>query len=275
MRPSRTSEAVSWSASPGCEEWAHAVTLHVDGELGEEERGAFEAHLPDCERCRQATGYGLSYREAIKASVPAAPAPANLKARIRLQLDEETTRTVSWLETIRRWWSPVPVAAAGATAIGITAWFWAGTPPDDIASELVRKHVRNLPPEVQTNDPKTVEAFLAQNLDFRAKIPSQRGLPLSLIGARFLNVHDHMAAQVFYSTPQSPGRHVSMIVYDDPSNRAMVPGQVRRIDDRDVMMANKAGYTVAVVRDGEVSYNFVSDNADDMEELVKAVSHQH
>lgn len=275
MRPSRASEAVSWSAAPGCEEWAHAVTLHVDGELGEEERGAFESHLPDCHRCRQATGYGLAYRESLKARVPVAAAPANLRARIRTQLDEESARTGSLLDTIRRWWSPVPVAAAGATAIGITAWFWAGTPTDDIATQLIRSHMRNLPPEVQTNDPQTVENWLAHNLDFRAKVPRLHGVPLSLVGARLSTVRDHMAAQVFYSTPQSPSRHVSMIVYDDPTNRPFMPGQVRRIDDRDVIMANKAGYTVAVVKDGEVSYNIVSDNADDMEELVQAMAHQH
>jgi anti-sigma factor RsiW len=255
----------------GCDEWGHAVTLHVDGELGEVERAAFESHLESCERCREADRFEQSFREALQSKVPVATASANLRARLRLAIDEEAAQSRSALDLIRRLWSPYPLAAAGATALGLTAWIWAGGPTDDIVRELVSRHSREWPLDVTSSDPQTLEDWLSKRVDFHVKVPRPvSGMPLNLQGARLSNMHEHAAVYLVYSTAQSPSRRVSMLVYDDPSNRIPSPGNLKKIDDTDVYMANRAGYNVAMWKKNEVTYSLVSDREDDVENLVRA-----
>jgi hypothetical protein len=166
------------------------------------------------------------------------------------------------------------VAAAGATALGITAWFWMALPSDEVLRDIVTKHSRQLPPELKTNDPRALEAWLADKVDFHVRVPSPKGPPLSLLGARLSNVREHAAAYLFYGSGQNPPHRVSMFVYDDPSTRPAFPGTVRKIDDRDVYVANRAGYNVAVWKQNEVVYSLVSDREDDVVELVHAAGQQ-
>lgn len=261
-------EGVSASAT-GCGEWGHAVTLYIDGELGEADRAAFEAHFESCSGCRHAVHYARAFRSALRGGLT--PTPTHLRSKVRLALAEEAPASRSAVEFLRRLWSPMPVAAAGATALGITAWLWAGPPTDDnILRELVGGHSRHLPLELQSSDPRMVEAWAADKVDFHMTVPRLVGRPLSLMGARLWNVRNRSAVYLVYGTPQSPTHRVTMIVYDDPSGRAPAVGVPKKIDDHDVYVANRAGYNVAVWKKDEVVYSLVSDRADDVPELVHA-----
>src|SRR5215217_7627381 len=60
-------------------EHAHAW---ADGELGDVERSAFEAHLADCVRCRRLAGAEARFIKAIRAGRAIERAPATLRDRV-------------------------------------------------------------------------------------------------------------------------------------------------------------------------------------------------
>jgi len=262
-------------AEPGCAEWSQEITLFVDGELGESERVAVEYHLDSCEKCQAAVAFAQSFRDALQSKMREATptAPAHLRTNLRAALAREAApSSFNPLQQLRRLWSPVPAAAAGATAIGITAWLWFGGSTDDVVKELVARHSRHLPPEIQSSDPRSLEAWLSDKVDFRVRVPQVKGLPLRLVGARLSHVRDHQAVQLLYGTPQSPSHTVTMLVYDDPSGRLWVHGNAETVDDKQVIRANRAGYNVAVWKENEVVYSLVSDAEDDVLEMVHAAN---
>jgi anti-sigma factor RsiW len=261
------SERAAISAA-GCGEWGHAVSLYIDGELGEADRAAFEEHFEGCSTCRGAVQYARAFRTALRTAPT--PTPGHLRAKIRLAVADEAPASRGAIEFLRRLWSPMPVAAAGATALGITAWLWAGPPADDITRELAEGHSRRLPLEMQSSDPRMVEAWANNMVNFHLRVPRLVGHPLSLLGARLWNVRNRSAIYLVYGTPQSPTHRVTMLVYEDPSGKLPAVGVPKKIDDHDVYVANRAGYNVAVWKKDEVVYSLVSDRADDVPELVHA-----
>jgi anti-sigma factor RsiW len=267
----------------GCEEWSQEVTLFVDGELADVDRVAVEGHLATCAVCRSAARFQQAFRAALRTKLHAhiSSTPVDLKSRLEAALDEEPTPAFArppaphfaWGQ-LKKLWSPVPVAAAGATALGITAWLWFGNSKDDVVKDLVARHSRQLPLEIQSSDPRSLEQWLNGKVDFRVRIPQLSGKPLSLVGARLSHVKDRAAVHLLYGTTQSPQHQVSMLVYDDSSNRPVpVAAQVKRVDDHDVYLANSAGYNVAIWKDNEVVYSLVSDTDDDVLDLVRAAAH--
>lgn len=263
---------------PGCGEWVHELTLFVDGELGEAERTEIELHLDECRLCQNSVDYSLAFRSALRQKTRStALTPAPFRERLQLVLAQEAVPSTSSLSSwfgLKKLWSPVPAAAAGATALGITAWLWFGGATDDVVKEIVARHARHLPLEIQSNDPRSLEAWLVDKVDFRVKVPRTtlvNGASFSLMGARLSHVLNHSAVQVLYGTQQSPTRSVSMLVFDDPSIRTPMMGIPHRVGDVDVYEANRAGYNVAVWRNNEIVYSLVSDGEDDMvDALVRA-----
>lgn len=254
----------------GCSDRASDVPLFVDGELADTDRSQMEVHLVRCAKCAAAVSFELAFREKVQRSLGSTVcAPERLESRLRDALRQERLPVARRMAFFRRLWSPMPVAAAGATALGITAWLWVGKPTDDVVREIVARHSRRLPLEIQSSDPQSLEQWLSDKVDFRVKVPRPAG-PYHLLGARLSHVRDHSAVYVLFGTPQSPSRHASLIVYDDPSGRPPMLGEARQIDDQEVYVANSAGYNVAVWRENEVVYSLVSDAEDAVLELVRA-----
>lgn len=274
------SGAAGTSGEPaGCPESAHDVTLYVDGELGEAERSAMEGHLEHCTACRSAVRYEQAFLRAVRekaAPAAAVRAPEKLRARLTLALDAAPPPATPLAQppaaAPRRWMRPMPVAAAGATALGLTAWLFMGHAADDVVHDLVARHARRLPLEFQSSDPKMLESWLSDKIDFRVHVPRIARENLSLLGARLSNVRDHSAVYLLYGNRQSPARRVSMLVYDDPSGNPPSAGIPRKVEDHEVYTANSAGYNVALWKQDEIVYSLVSDGDDDVLELVRATN---
>ncbi len=273
MRTSGSVESAPEGAHPtGCAEWAQEITLFADGELGETERAQVETHLGACPPCRRAASFELALRDTIRRKLRSAATPAALRGRLLSVIAAEPPPPPAGFPSFKRWFTPVPVAAAGATALGITAWLWFGGSNEDVMRDLVARHSRHQPLEIQSSDARSIEAWMADKVDFRVKVPHLAGAPFTLVGARLSNVRDHAAVYMQLGTPQSPPRRISLVVYDDPGSAVPVHGDPKRVDDRDVYVANRAGYNVAVWKQNEVVYSLISDNADDVLELVRAAN---
>ncbi len=269
--PPRTN--LAWEEPSGCPEDGQDVSLYADGELGDAERVAMEAHLVKCPACRQAADYELKLRRTLREKVRQGTpvAPRGLERRLHATL-ERSPGPAPALLSIRRWVRPMPVAAAGATALGLTAFLYFGSPTENIVRDLVVRHTRRLPLEFHSSDPRALQDWLAGKIDFHVHLPPRTGPGLSLLGARLSEVRDHTAVYVVYGNPKHPAERVSMFVYDDPSRRPPAPGIPRRIEDREVYTANAAGYNVAVWRDHEIVYSLVSDGDDNVLDLVREVN---
>lgn len=254
----------------GCDEFEQDIPLFVDGELGETERTRLEDHFGQCETCRGGARFARAFRERLRAADAAlqdGPAPAHLRDRILCSLAEEAGAQRTLLAGLRRLWKPVPVAA-GATAMGLTAWFWLVPPSDDVVREIAARHTRRLPLEIQSDDPRSLEQWLSDKVDFKVRVPRPKG-PLGLVGARLSHVRDHSAVYLLYGNPQE-GRQVALIVYDDPSRTLPRGGTPRWIHDREVYLANARGYNVALWKQNEVVYSLVSDDQEEIVEIIRA-----
>lgn len=257
----------------GCDEYAQDVVLYVDGELAESERIAVELHVEDCSVCRRGAAFRLRLREAVRARAASQAAPAALRARLEQALAREPApRTVK--HRLSRFFTPLPAAAAGATAVGVTAWLWFAPPPADVVRDLVARHTRRLPMEIQSSDPQSLENWLADKVDFNVHVPRPGNAPLNLLGARLSHVNDRSAVYLMYGNPKAPNHRVSLLVYGDHPGRQKPPieGRPVQVADQEVYTANRAGYNVAVWRKNEVVYSLVSDGTDDVLDLVRAAA---
>lgn len=263
----------------GCPEGAHEIQLYLDGELAESERGTFEAHVMVCAPCRDAVAETRAFLTTIRsrATQGATHAPAGLRDRITAALQHEPgpaqaapVRPPPAPHWARRWLRPVPIAAAGATALGLTAWFYAVWNGEALARELAARHLRPQPLEVQSNSPELVETWASDKVDFNVRVPRIARPDLALIGARLSHVRDRSAVYFMYGTRQSPMHRVSLIVYDDPGHSLPVPGAPQRLADHEIFRSRTAGLNLASWKQNGIVYSVIGDQDDDVVEFVRA-----
>jgi anti-sigma factor RsiW len=240
-----------------CEELESNLHPYVDGEFEGPERGDIEAHLALCPRCRDAIAAERAFREKVRQSArdfsalnPAAPQRLRVNIAAGLALQARRNR---W-HHVRPYiaWSFAAAATAATVALVVRVQV-ARERATDMLNAAVAGHQRALPLEV--NDPRlpAVSSWLNGKIDFATTaIPLLRNA--SLVGARLSHLSDREAAYLRYSAKSE--RPVSLFVFD--ASDLSLPGG-RKIDDRDVLLANQRGYNVAVWKDREIAYYLVSD----------------
>jgi anti-sigma factor RsiW len=255
----------------------HDLDLHVDGELMETDRASVEAHLGRCLVCRGRVAEKLAFKRRLLRTNEAVSATDALRARLRLKLDAEPVPDAGPVappvaRARFRWARPAPLAA-GATVMGLAAWFVLGQTTDDLARDLVARHARPQPLELQSDDPGVVEGWFSGKSDFPVHVPLPGSPRFALLGARLSHVRDRPAAYLQYGDRQSPMHRISVIVFDDPSGR--VPfGAARRIRDREVFFARASGYNVVQWRRNEIVYSVVADGDEEGLDFVQAAEHR-
>lgn len=249
-----------------CDDFETFAQPFVDGEFAEEERAEVLGHLAGCESCSGGIAMERAFRrklqDAREASLATSPAPAHLREAIRADLRREA------LSSVRR----IPIAVAASLAVaaaGAALYVQRGSGQRDTAPLLasaVAHHQRDLPLEVRGPELPAIRSWFRGKVDFSpTRIPSLR--KVNLVGARLSNITDRQAAYVTYGTPNGQ-RRVSLFVFDAPD--LTLPG-ARRVNDRDVVIANQKGYNVAIWKDQEIAYSLVSDlDEQDILELVAA-----
>jgi len=180
------------------------ITGYVDGALDSATRDEIEAHLADCELCREQ----VLFETELRARLGVLPAPeprAGFETKLRRRLERERTRRFRLL---------LPMAASLIVAV-----LWGRGAAPFVAWELARDHrhcfgSKSLPAEVWSGDTNTVAAWFEKRGTSLPFVPQSAG-GLELVGARLCPLADRRVGHLYYVTRD---RRVSLFV---------VPGSVR------------------------------------------------
>lgn len=255
-----------------CQDFEPFLFAFVDGEFDGPEKADAEAHLAQCEACRREVEVQKAFKRRLRvvATAPGAlnpPAPSQLRAGLVAALAREPAPrgTLAFLRPAVL----VPLSLAAAASIATVVVYLKTGPVDDpmpFINDTIAHHQRELPMDVQDHRAAAVGAFLQGKVDFAPRIPELRNA--SLVGARVSSHNGHPAAHVRYVSGTGAGR-ASLLVFDAPELR--LSHGLQRIADRDVMIANRRGYSVVVWKDGEIAYSMVSAELDvlDLLDLVR------
>lgn len=173
-----------------------------------------------------------------------------------------------------RWRAAVPVALAAGLALFFVApqrWITLGEGPRSAAvtgaalggplvlSDVVGRHVRTLPPEVEGPNPERVASWFHGKVDFPVRPPVFDEAPAGLVGGRVSWVRDAPAAHLFYDLD---GRRVSVMVFAR-GRRLPVDGIAGLcVPNRKVWVGRSKGINVALLERDRVAYALASDMAE-------------
>lgn len=125
-----------------------------------------------------------------------------------------------------------------------------------VLSDVVGRHVRSLPPEVQGPNPERVATWFQGKVDFPVRPPVFPEAPAGLVGGRVSWVRDAPAAHLFYDLE---GRHVSVMVFAR-GRRLPVDGIAGLcVPNRKVWVGRSKGINVALLERDRVAYALASD----------------
>jgi len=271
----------------GCDETITYADAWVDGELDPGAALMLETHVRGCARCREEVESIRIVKRSMAALRESDRAPTALRGKVLAMLDAHdgaSRMEVQRVETAaRRKKHAAGFALAGATLAGVVAVVartqgsvdpranlagapsptvdiasMAGMPaPPPVVENLTRIHARELPAEVQGNQPQKVADFFRGKMDVPVHPVEFRGVPAHLTGARFANVQDRTAATLYYDVG---GRRVSVFVFDG----SLVPhdaGLTRQTlsNGQAVLVGNAHGYTVTFSEQDGVGYAITTD----------------
>ncbi len=106
-----------------CMETGRLLDAHVDGELEVRDTLAVQAHLESCPRCRRTLAALEAAREAVARHAQAPRAPAELRYRLRADIDPPARGRIAAL--LR---SPFALAAPGVCALLLSGWVFLAGP---------------------------------------------------------------------------------------------------------------------------------------------------
>lgn len=261
----------SVGASMTCEELESSIHPYVDGEFDGPERQEVEAHLAQCESCREGVAFARAFRSRVRQareSSGSAAAPEALRQSIAAGLAIETRR--------RRWrrlrpsvtWS-VAAAATAATLVLLIRAQLVRERASHVVSDAVIWHQRDLPLEIQDPQLPNVRSWFRGKVDFAPNALPE--LPrANLVGARISWVSGKPAAYLQFAGRSQ--RRVSLFVFDAPD--LDLPGG-RKVVDRDVLLANQRGYNVAIWQRQGITYSLVSDlDESEILEMLKSANRE-
>ena len=118
--------------APGHERWEDATGSYALGALPEEEQPDFEAHLAECQACRDEVAALRTAADALPRSALSVAPPRELKARIMADVEREAAVLASAAAPVdepqpkaparrRAAWLRWPAGAVAATAIAVAA----------------------------------------------------------------------------------------------------------------------------------------------------------
>ena len=234
-----------------CAELSKFLHAYLDGELVEDDRVGYAAHLRSCDRCRQIANFELAFRERVRDCVEPVCASASLKARVQQALDE-VDRPRWWLQPWFRRAVPVAVGLAGLAVFVVWQRSAQQQRLSQIAEASISYHRQRLPMDVQGSSPEPIRRYFSDKVGFAVHLPRFAGRHAELMGARLTQLREHKAAYLVYRVD---GQRVSVFIVDPGA----LPGEAQ---SRPVFLHDARGYRAAVFRRGGTGFAVTSDTVD-------------
>ena len=234
-----------------CQKSKRLLDVYVDGELDAGTMVELDVHVESCEACRALVVLSRRLKSELR-SLSTVRAPDSLARAVEKLARRPRRMKIAAMASLP------PLAAAAAVAL-----FLFSQPSSEVStagmaslvSDVVERHVGNLPMEVTQSDPNQVAAWFDRKVSFPVRAPALGLRGASLEGGRISNVRDRQAAHINY---QFGGHRVSMMIFN-PDQLDFSGGQIVRAGERDVWVGRRNGYNVAIVIDNDMAYAISSD----------------
>jgi anti-sigma factor RsiW len=251
-----------------CDEAQRWIDPWVDGELDPSAAMSVDAHVARCPLCKAEVEATRAVKRSL-AGLREACAPTALRHRVLAALDAEEDQRAQEETQRRRKAHARNVALTGAALAGVVLaaghrfapnrdgaadpTLSAGMVP--MLEDVAQRHARELPCEVQASDPATVSAWFRGKMDIPVQPMTFQGQPARLVGARISNIHDRVAAALYYDVS---GRRMTVFVFD--GTRVSPGGMAREVvGGRSFYVGSTRGYTVTFTQRRGVGYAVASD----------------
>jgi len=227
-----------------CDNIRTQIVFYLDDELQASEVKALEAHLIECDGCRELVDNERRFFTALRGSQPLSPASPELRARVERVLSDGPSpynapaelrvrirRTLSQLGTST---TELVGARSAPLVIGLVTivlligvWYASKksntelNPPSDFAMMAVNNHQRHLrgqlPLETTADAPEEISDWFAGKVPFRVTLPNYQESSgqeklYELEGARLVGYRNDYAAYVAYSMRKRP---ISLVMTSD------------------------------------------------------------
>lgn len=195
-----------------CERARQEIHRYVDGEIGAAEQMAFEAHLLECERCRDEYEGVQDVVNTVRGSNPLYPTPVSLLPKLEHIVENDRAGRRKRIR-IR---AAVMAASFAATVLLVAMLpMLMGQRFTSFASDTHLRYAQGvLPLAISSEDADLVSDWLKTHLPFHLGLPDFRSQPAamksySLVGARSMQFEGRDVAYLAY---RMDGRPISLLV---------------------------------------------------------------
>jgi len=236
-----------------CEEISKYLDAYVDGELEAGLMLEVESHVDGCETCAARERLKRDLKSQIAALGRRIEAPEHLRQRVAGISSRRRRRKLIALATA------APLAAAAALLL-VVFWESPEPPVEDeplaaVVDDVVQRHARELPMEVEGADPSVAASWFRGKVEFPVRVPHLDLQNASFDGARLSHVRDRQAAHMVYTVD---GHRVTLMIFNTDTV-TIRGGDLVHVAGRDVVLGRRKGFNVAVMLDGDMAYAFSSD----------------
>jgi anti-sigma factor RsiW len=243
-----------------CQETRNLIHPYFDGELDLVKSLEIEAHLNDCQSCRQAFNELRSLHSALSDNALRFEPPAALRNRVRSAVRKESGEIDRSWRLSYRWL--LGAAACASLAIVILALFAllnrSSVAP--IEQEIVSSHVRSLMEkhltDVPSSDHHTVKPWFNGRLDFSPSVKDLTADGFALVGGRIDYIGNRPVAALVYQRRQ---HYINLFIW--PATGSTAAGRRALVHQ---------GYNLIYWTDSGMNYWAISDlNLAELQQFVE------
>jgi mycothiol system anti-sigma-R factor len=185
-----------------CEEIRQLLDAYLDDELEGTSQPEVQEHLNSCPGCRKEAEAISSFSSLVRTAMPMYKAPAELKARIRASLREESAHSAHWIFRFRR---QLLYAAAilvlGFVLASVLRTFSPGK-DQELISQAITNHARSLMVDhlvdVASSDQHIVKPWFGGKLDYSPPVADLTQAGYTLVGGRIDMLDKRPVAAIVY-----------------------------------------------------------------------------
>jgi mycothiol system anti-sigma-R factor len=258
--------------SKNCNEVRNELDAHVDGELEEQQSRSIEEHFKNCQTCLQLYRFVIGVKNLVRGKASAPPAPAHLRAKIMMALDEEDSRASSWLG-LPRWLTFVPAPALGLAAVLVLFFALGGPRVDKVHNfteismmawdRLNKQELRVQQPESDIYEQQYEKAALPEQ-----PAPSLANIDYECEGCCFGLSVERPVAHYLYRNAE--GEDLSLVMWRCLSPEDRIVGERYSHEGQEYYVAEREGVRLVMWQQKEVFFSVFGEQP--MDSLLQAAS---